>query len=128
MRIRRKLINLIIFITMGHSPISHGAQIFCDIDFEDGKNQLRIEPDNDIYKVSTIDLSGRFRFSGQYLPVLNKFKVNTYYNSKDRYVLIVAQEHYVSSSTCDHNFGVNRVYGGPYERDLYFQCRHICNQ
>jgi hypothetical protein len=106
--------------------IAYGAQIVCDTDVSNSQAQLRIESNDDIYAFSKIDLPGGFRLAGQYLPSLSKFKLYTYINSKDRYVLLSAQEFIVDPKICAHSFGDNLVYGEPYERDLFFQCRQIC--
>lgn len=107
--------------------ISYGVQIVCDTDVSNSQNQLRIVPNDDVYAFSKIDLAGGFRLAGQYYPSRTKFKLYAYINSKDRYVLLSAQEFDVDPKACNRSFGDNRVYGEPYERDLSFQCRQICN-
>ena len=107
--------------------VSYGVQIICDTDVSNSQNQLRIVPNDDVYAFSKIDLPGEFRLAGQYYPSRTKFKLYAYINSKDRYVLLSAQEFDVDPQTCSRNFGSNRVYGEPFERDLFFQCRQICN-
>lgn len=108
-----------------HSP-SYGASIVCETDVYDTRDQLVIESNNDIYAVSKIDLQAGFRLAGQFLPELNKFKLYAYTYSKDRYVLLIAQEFDVSEKTCQHSFGKNLVYGEPYEQELFFQCYQAC--
>ena len=107
--------------------VSYGVQIICDTDVSNSQNQLRIVPNDDVYAFSKIDLPGEFRLAGQYYPSRTKFKLYAYINSKDRYVLLSAQEFDVDPQACSRNFGSNRVYGEPFERDLFFQCRQICN-
>lgn len=106
--------------------VAYGVQIVCDTDVSNSQKQLRIEPNDDVYAFSKIDLDGGFRLAGQYYPSRTKFKLYVYVNSKDRYVLLSAQEFNVDPKACPHSFGDNRVYGEPYERDLFFQCRQIC--
>jgi hypothetical protein len=119
--------SLIVIIAFLVCKIAYGVQIVCDTDVSNSQNQLRIEPNDDVYAFSKIDLPGDFRLAGQYYPGRSKFKLYAYVNSKDRYVLISAQEFEVDPKACSRNFGDNRIYGGSYERDLFFQCRQICN-
>jgi len=124
--IKRHLISLIFFVCLFTFNIASGAQIVCDTDVSNSQSQLRIESSDDIYAVSKIDLPGGFRLAGQYLPSRTKFKLYIYVNSKDRYVLLNAQEFIIDPKACTRSFGDNLVYGEPYERDLFFQCRQIC--
>jgi len=123
---KRLSISLIFFICSFAFNVAYGAQIICDTDVSNSQSQLRIESNDDIYAVSKIDLPGGFRLAGQYLPSLTKFKLYIYINSKDRYVLLNAQEFIIDPKACSRSFGDNLVYGEPYERDLFFQCRQIC--
>jgi hypothetical protein len=124
--IKKTLISLIVVTSFFICKFSYGVQIVCDTDVSNSQNQLRIEPNDDVYAFSKIDLDGGFRLAGQYYPSRTKFKLYVYVNSKDRYVLLSAQEFHVDPKACPHSFGDNRVYGEPYERDLFFQCRQIC--
>ena len=118
---------LIVTMTFLVCKVASGVQIICNTDVSNTQNQLRIEPSDDVYAFSKIDLPGDFRLAGQYYPSLAKFKLYAYINSKDRYVLVSAQEFEVDPKACSRNFGDNRVYAGPFERDLFFQCRQVCN-
>jgi len=124
--IKKILTSLIVVVGFLACQFSYGVQIVCDTDVSNSQNQLRIEPNDDVYAFSKIDLDGGFRLAGQYYPSRTKFKLYVYVNSKDRYVLLSAQEFNVDPKACPHSFGDNRVYGEPYERDLFFQCRQIC--
>ena len=124
---KKILASLIVVLSFMACKISYGVQIICDTDVNNSQNQLRIVPNDDVYAFSKIDLDGGFRLAGQYYPSRTKFKLYAYVNSKDRYVLLSAQEFNVDPKACPRSFGDNRVYGEPYERDLFFQCRQICN-
>lgn len=117
---------LVLFAIAMVGNISYAAQIACDIDVSNSQAQLLINPSNDLYEFSKIDTAGDFRFSGQYLPSLHKFKTYVYHKIKNKYVLVSAQEFSDVQETCSRDFGVNRIYGGPYERELFFQCRQVC--
>jgi len=108
------------------SNISYAAQIACDIDVSNSQTQLFIKPSNDVYSFSKIDLLGGFRVSGQHLSTLNKFKLYIYAHSKERYVLINVQEFALSPDSCSRDFGQSRIYGEPYERELFVKCRQVC--
>ena len=125
--IKKIFTSLILITSFLVCKTSYGVQIVCDTDVSNSQNQLRIEPNDDVYSFSKIDLAGGFRLAGQYYPSRTKFKLYAYIDSKDRYVLVSAQEFNVDPKDCSRNFGDNRVYGEPYERDLFFQCRQICN-
>jgi hypothetical protein len=117
---KRIFTSLLVITSFLICKTSYGVQIVCDTDVSNSQNQLRIEPSDDIYTFSKIDLPGGFRLAGQYYPSRTKFKLYTYINSKDRYVLLSAQEFVVDPKACSRSFGDNRVYGEPYERDLFF--------
>ena len=125
--IKKILTSLIVVTSFLACKFSYGVQIVCDTDVNNSQNQLRIVPNDDVYVFSKIDLDGGFRLAGQYYPSRTKFKLYAYVNSKDRYVLLSVQEFNVDPKACSHSFGDNRVYGDLYERELFFQCRQICN-
>jgi hypothetical protein len=125
--IKKILTSLIVVTGFLVCQFSYGVQIVCDTDVNNSQNQLRIVPNDDVYAFSKIDLDGGFRLAGQYYPSRTKFKLYAYVNSKDRYVLLSAQEFTVDPKACSRSFGDNRIYGEPYERELFFQCRQICN-
>jgi hypothetical protein len=118
--------NLIFCALALGGQLAFGAQIICDTDVSNSSAQLVIKSTNDIYSISKIDLPGGFRLAGQYLSNVNKFKLYVYDYSKDRYVLLSAQEFDVNPKSCEQSFGKNLVYGEPYERELYFQCHQDC--
>ena len=124
--IKQILTSLIVIMSVLSCKVAYGVQIVCDTDVSNSQNQLRIVPNDDVYAFSKIDLAGGFRLAGQYYPSRTKFKLYAYINSKDRYVLLSAQEFHVDPQDCTRSFGDNRIYGEPYERDLFFQCRQIC--
>lgn len=123
-------------------------QITCTFDVNDVTKQLLIQPSNDVFQMTSIDLPGGFRFSGQYLTGLKegdfKFKAYTYHTPKDRYVLLSLQEfsgkqsskhpsdqsskQSSKHSTCSQDFGRHRVYDSSDERELYFHCTKVCTR
>jgi len=105
---------------------AYGSKIICDFNLNNEQNQLIIKLDDDIYHFYKINLSERFRVSGQYLSQQNKFKLYVYTFSKERYVLLNAQEFVLSKDICSRDFGRNRVYGDIRERELIMQCIQVC--
>ena len=103
-------------------------RITCTFDVNDEKPQLEIKPSTDIYSVTKIDLPGGFRFAGQYLTELSKFKAYIYHTPKDRFVLLTLQDFKSSSSTCPQDFGQHRVYDAADERELLFHCIKTCQR
>lgn len=103
-------------------------RIECIFDVNDIQQQLLIHPNNDIYHSDKIDLPGGFRFAGQYLSDLNKFKAYIYHTPKKRYVLLALQEFNIPTQNCPENFGRHRVYDSSDERELYFQCERKCDK
>lgn len=104
------------------------SQIECAFDVNDIEKKLIIHPHNDIYQSSKIDLPGGFRFTGQYLQELKKFKAYIYHTPKSRYVLLALQEYGLSEKSCQQDFGRHRVYDSDDERELYFHCKRTCAQ
>jgi hypothetical protein len=113
--------------TVAISNMSYASQIECDIRVSDSQNQLIIKPNDDVYAFSKIDLPGGFRVSGQFLTMLNRFKLYVYDSSKERYALLTSQEFALSPETCARQFGESLSYGAPYERELFVKCRQVCS-
>ena len=121
------IVFFVFFASSVVSTVSYGAQIVCDTDVSNTQSRLVFKSTDDVYDFSKIDLPSGFRLAGQYLAKLNKLKLYVYDYSKDRHVLLNAQEFDVNPRSCEQDFGKNRVYGEPYERELSFQCHQDCN-
>lgn len=118
---------LILLILM-MSPMVFAHRIECIFDVNDVEQQLVIHPNNDIFHSYKIDLPGGFRFAGQYLSDLNKFKAYIYHTPKSRHVLLTLQEFNLSTKSCPESFGRHRVYDSSDERELFFQCERKCDK
>ncbi len=122
--------KLIIFVAMiFFSTLATANEVLCDIEYASQVTTVKLEPVQDPYQLTKIDLRGEYRFTAQFLQPVNKLKTYVYYESKDRYVLIHAAEYAAAESKCapPHNqFGLNRVYDSYLERELIFQCRLAC--
>ena len=109
------------------SPVL-AERITCTFDVNDIRQEINIAPVADIYAVHKIDLPGGFRFAGQYLPALGKFKAYIYHTPKDRLVLLALQDFISTSQTCPQDFGQHRVYDSADERELFFHCFKTCQR
>lgn len=107
--------------------VCYATQVVCDIDISNSQYRINIKPSHDIYDFSKIDTAGDFRFSGQFLIDLHKFKAYVYHNSKNRYVLLATQEFALNPGSCSSNFGKNYIYSNLYEREFFYQCHQVCN-
>jgi hypothetical protein len=111
-------------------------EALCVIKVSGTENTLNIKATQDPYTLSTLNLEGGFRFSGQVLQDAitkqSKLKTFTYHESKDRYVLIHASENKLDTASCTsaknatQEFGLQRVYSHKYERELSYSCKSIC--
>ena len=110
------------------STFAQAKRIECAFDVNDVKQTLTIQPSDDVYTSSKIDLPGGFRFTGQYLPTLNTFKAYVYHTPKERYVLLALQSYSLVPASCPQDLGQHRVYDSEDERELFFHCRKTCTQ
>lgn len=124
---KKPILFLLFFDAILSGNVCYATQILCDIDISNSQYQISIEPSHDIYDFSKIDTAGDFRFSGQFLVGLSKFKTYVYHNSKNRYVLLVAQEFTLNPGSCSRDFGKNLIYSNLYEREFFYQCHQVCN-
>ena len=118
---------LLLLIAFGNT-MTYADQIECVFDVNDTRQTLITYPSNDIYTSTKIDLPGGFRFAGQYLSELNKFKAYVYHTPKERYILLALQSFVITQATCPQDFGQHRVYDSEDERELYFHCRKTCSK
>ncbi len=122
-----KKLCFLLLIVFGNT-ITHAEQIECTFDVNDTRQTLITYPGKDIYTSTKIDLPGGFRFAGQYLSELNKFKAYVYHTLKERYVLLALQSFSIAQASCPQDFGQHRVYDSEDERELYFHCRKTCSK
>jgi hypothetical protein len=122
-----KKLWLLLLIAFGNT-MTYADQIECVFDVNDTRQTLITYPSKDIYTSTKIDLPGGFRFAGQYLSELNKFKAYVYHTPKERYILLTLQSFVITQATCPQDFGQHRVYDSEDERELYFHCRKTCSK
>lgn len=131
-------LNFLVMLTL----LSYTSSIFaqdalCEIKVSGTENILKLKTTQDPYAVSTLNLDGGFRFTGQVLrdakTKQTKLKTFVYHESKERYVLIHASENKIDATSCTSiknpqtDFGLQRVYSHKFERELNFTCKTVCN-
>jgi hypothetical protein len=134
--LRLKMKNTLVLPLLFCTCSAIAQETFCVIKVSGTENTFNIKATQDPYALSTFNLDGGFRFSGQVLQDAitkqSKLKTFTYHESKDRYVLIHASENKLDAASCTsaknatHEFGLQRVYSHKYERELSFSCKSIC--
>lgn len=117
----------LVLLPLLSSPVL-AERITCTFDVNDIKQEINITPVADIYAVQKIGLPSGFRFAGQYLPALGKFKAYIYHTPKDRLVLLALQDFSITAQTCAQDFGQHRVYDSADERELFFHCFKTCQR
>ena len=120
------LVAAVLMFSMMTNRAAQADTITCRFDVNDVRLSLEVRPQQDIHTFQKIDLPGDFRFAGQWLPAMDKFKAYVYHTPNSRYVLLTMQEHEVSRRGCRQDFGRHRVYDGANERELYFHCSMSC--
>ena len=126
-----KKISVNLFFVAAMSAILTPAvanQIECVFDVNDHRQTLVLDPSNDVFASTKIDLPGGFRFAGQYLSDLNLFKAYIYHTPKERFILLALQAFSIAQTSCHQDFGQHRIYDSEDERELYFHCRKKCTQ
>jgi len=123
---RRLAILLSLILLPWLSNPAQAERISCTFDVNDVNQSIDILSTTDIYAIHKIDLPGGFRFAGQYLPDLGKFKAYIYHTPKDRLVLLALQDFKSTPKTCPQDFGQHRVYDAADERELHFYCVKTC--
>lgn len=126
--LRKWFTRVIMLVLTLSSSVASAGRIECAFDVNDTNHTLIISPKNDIFERRLIDLPGGYRFAGQYLSELNKFKAYIYHTPKDRYVLISLQEFNLTAPACMQDFGKQRIYDSADERELFFHCKKTCDQ
>nr|WP_314858137.1 hypothetical protein [uncultured Undibacterium sp.] len=134
---RQKMKNILVVPLLFCTCSAIAQETLCVIKVSGTENTVNIKATQDPYALSTLNLEGGFRFSGQVLQDAvtkqSKLKTFTYHESKDRYVLIHASENMLDTAICTsakkatQEFGLQRVYSHKYERELSFSCKTTCS-
>lgn len=126
MRLLKRISVAALMLGLLASGVARADTITCRFDVNDVRQAIEIRHVDDVYTFEKIDLPGDFRFAGQWLPALNKFKAYVYHTPSSRYVLLTQQEFELSGRSCTQDFGRHRVYDSANEREMYFHCSRSC--
>lgn len=106
---------------------AHASSVECTVTVRSEPHRVLIKSAVTPYDVTKIDFDNGFRFAGQVLQSTNKLKTYTYFDSKDRYVLIHTNTESLNDKRCDSPLGENTVYSPRLELELSYQCRMTCD-
>ena len=124
MRLARYLLPAIFSIT---SAVVEAANVECTVVVRSEPHKILITPSKNPYEVTKIDFDNGFRFAGQVLQEPLKLKTYTYFDSKDRYVLIHLNIESLVGKSCESRLGENSVYSPRLENELSYQCQLKCD-
>lgn len=102
------------------------ANIACTVVVSSEPHRLQITPSNTPYEVTKIDFDNGFRFAAQVLPAPDKLKTYTYFDAKDRYVLLHMNSVSLDGKACGSDLGEHTVYSPRLENELSYQCQLMC--
>lgn len=102
------------------------ADVECTVVVRSEPHQLLIKYSENPYDVTKIDFDNGYRFSGVALHEPDRLKTYTYFDSKDRYVLVHMNTVFLDDKTCGRGLGVNTVYSPRLEIDISYQCQLKC--
>lgn len=108
------------------SLAGEAAHVECTVVVRSEPQSILIKPSNTPYEVTKIDFDNGFRFAAQVLQDPYKFKAYTYFDSKDRYVLIHLNTESLDGKSCGNRFSQNTVYSPRLENELSYQCQLKC--
>jgi hypothetical protein len=108
------------------TAVVQAAEVECTIVVRSEPRTLLITPSKTPYDVTKIEFDNGFRFSGQVLENPQRLKTYTYFDSKDRYVLIHEGIVSLDEKSCGRSLGDNTVYSPRLEIELSYNCKLKC--
>ncbi len=124
----RHLRHLLLPALMLASVSVEASHVECTVVVRSEPQLIRIEPTNTPYGVTKIDFDNGFRFAGQLLQEPLKLKTYTYFDAKDRYVLIHMNAQVLSDQACGKSLGDNIIYSPRLENELSYRCQLLCDK
>jgi hypothetical protein len=100
----------------------------CRVTVRSEPSSLLIKATSNPYEVTKVDFDNGFRFSAQVISNPPRLKTYTYFDSKDRYVLIHMADHSLSDRVCTKDIGENKVYSPRLEAELSYNCHLVCGK
>lgn len=123
MRFTRRLLPLALLLMAAGA---HAIEVDCSITVRSEPLALAISLSKTPYDLTKIDFDNGFRFAGQVLENPLRLKTYTYFDSKDRYVLIHESIVPLNVESCGKPIGDNTVYSPRLENELSFSCQLKC--
>lgn len=108
------------------TAVAQATEVECTIIVRSEPQTLLITPSKTPYDSTRIDFDNGFRFTGQVLENSQRLKTYTYFDSKDRYVLIHEGMVFLKETSCGRSLGENTVYSPRLENELSFSCELKC--
>lgn len=124
MRLPRCLLLVVFALS---AAVVKAANVECTVVVRSEPQSVFIKPSNTPYEVTKIDFDNGFRFAAQVLQDPYKFKAYTYFDSKDRYVLIHMNTESLDGKSCGNRLSQNTVYSPRLENELSYQCHLKCD-
>jgi len=122
--LRRLLLSALMLASVG----VEASSVECTVVVRSETHTMRIEPADTPYEVTKLDFDNGFRFAGQLLKEPLKLKTYTYFDSKDRYVLIHVNAQTLSDQACGKPLGENTIYSPRLENELSYHCKLLCDK
>lgn len=122
--LRRLLLPALMLASLG----AEAGSVECTVVVRSEPHSMRIEPADTPYEVTKLDFDNGFRFAGQLLKEPLKLKTYTYFDAKDRYVLIHMNAQTLSDQSCGKPLGENTIYSPRLENELSYHCILLCDK
>lgn len=110
------------------ATLAQSAPVDCTIVVRSEPRSVSIKASQTPYEFTTVDFDNGFRFSGQVLEQPPRLKTYTYFDSKDRYVLIHQNNIALTDMACGKPLGKNIVYSPRLELELSYACQLRCKE
>lgn len=122
----RLFFGLLLLTTFPATAVAQAPNVDCTIIVRSEPQNLIISPSKTPYDVTKIDFENGFRFAGQVLEDPHRLKTYTYFDSKDRHVLIHESIVYLNDKSCGDSLGENTIYSPKLEIELSYKCTPKC--
>ena len=118
--------GLLLLTLLPVTAMAHAPNVDCTVIVRSEPQNLLIGPSKKPYDSVKLDFENGFRFAGQVLESPPRLKTYTYFDSKDRYVLIHEGIVFLNEKSCGRSLGDNTVYSPRLEIELSFSCQLKC--
>jgi hypothetical protein len=126
---RNGLLGLLGFTSLAATHNALAAPLLrCDLTYAGATQSIQATPVADPYPVPSVDIGGRFRFKAVMVgnaAQLERIALYTYVNTDTQPLLIQQLKYwppFIASAAPYPLTGEQRLYGGPAERELIYNC------